>query len=69
MFDLRLNAKGETYLKFVKRPRMPFERGFWVEIAHESSKEAGYYVDVNRRMGLQVEIDERGTYRALILKD
>lgn len=69
MFELRTNAKGEKYLKYVKRPRLPFERGVWIEVAHESDKECSFFVDINRRMGMQVEIDERGTYRALVLKD
>lgn len=69
MFELRINSKGERVLTYVRRPRYPFERGMWVDIAHENDKEARYYVDLNKRMGLQVEKDEKGFYRALVLKD
>lgn len=69
MFDLCQNAKGENVLIYVKRYRYPGERGMWVEICHENDKEVRYFVDVNRKMGLQVEKDEKGFYRALVLKD
>ena len=69
MFELRTNSKGEKVLVYVRRPRMPFERGVWVEIAHENDKESKFFVNLNRGNGLQVEMDEKGFYRALVLSD
>lgn len=69
MFELTTNAKGEKVLVYVRRPRMPFERGMWVEIAHENDKEARFLVSLNRQHGLQIERDEKGFFRALVLKD
>lgn len=69
MFDLKKNAKGETVLVYADRYRYPFERGLWVEICHESEKEASKLVDFNKGMGVQVEKDEKGFFRALVLKD
>jgi len=69
MFDIKINSKNEKVLVYSGRPRFPFERGMWVDVAHENDKEAKHFVDLNRQMGLQVEKDEKGFYRALILKD
>lgn len=68
MFELR-NVNGKKGLVFVKRDRYPGERGLWVEIGHEDEKNINSYVEFNRKNGLQVEKDERGFYRALVLKD
>lgn len=67
MFDLQKNSKGENVLIYVKRYRHPFERGMWVEICHESDKEANFFVKMNRSSGMQVEKDEKGFWRALVL--
>jgi hypothetical protein len=69
MFELHENLKGEKVLVYVDRPRHSGERGMWVEIGHENEREIKYVVDFNRKNGLQVEKDERGFYRALVLKD
>jgi len=69
MFDLKKNSKGEKVLVYVKRHRNPFERGLWAEICHESHVNAERFVELNRKMGLQVEKDENGFYRSLVLKD
>lgn len=67
MFDLHVNSKGEKVLKYVKRYRRPFERGLWVEIGHEKDKEITHLVKTNEQLGLQVEKDDKGFYRALVL--
>jgi hypothetical protein len=69
MYELRMTSRGNKVLVYVKRERRFNERGMWVEICHENDKEARFYTDFNRRNGLQVEKDERGFYRALVLKD
>jgi len=69
MFDLQYNLKGERVLVYTKRDRYPGERGMWVEIGHEKEKNINFFVDFNRRQGLQVEKDDKGFYRALVLKD
>lgn len=69
MFDLQKNSKGEDVLVYVERYRYPFERGLWIEICHENDKQAEYLIKVNRQMGLRIEKDEKGFYRALVLKD
>ncbi len=67
MFDLYFNANGDKFLKYTKRWREPFERGLWVEIGHESDKEISRYIEANRLNGLQVEKDDKGFYRVLVL--
>lgn len=69
MFELHQNLKGENVLIYIKRDRRPGERGLWVEIGHENEKNINFYVDFNRQQGLQVEKDDKGFYRALVLKD
>lgn len=69
MFELQYNSKGQKFLVHVKRERRPGERGIWVEIGHEREKDINFYVEFNRKQGLQVEKDEKGFYRALVLKD
>jgi hypothetical protein len=69
MFDLHYNTKGEQILVYVKRDRRPGERGHWVDIGHEGDKNIKFYIDFNRNNGLRVEKDEKGFYRALVLKD
>jgi hypothetical protein len=69
MFELHHNLKGEKVLVYVRRDRYPGERGHWVDIGHEGDKNIKMYVDFNRNNGLQVEKDEKGFYRALVLKD
>ena len=68
MFEIRVSAKGERKLFFVERRRNG-ERGIWVQICHSEDKQASYYVALNKEFGLQVEIDEHGFYRTLVLKD
>lgn len=69
MFDLHFNSSGEKVLVYAKRDRLPGERGLWVEIGNEKDKNIEFYVNANRNLGLEVEKDEKGTYRALVLKD
>jgi hypothetical protein len=69
MFDLHFKANGEKLLKYTDRNRYSGERGMWVEICHENDKECKFLLDFNRKFGLQVERDEKGFYRALVLKD
>lgn len=69
MFDLEYNLKGDKVLVYTKRDRRPGERGMWVEIGHEEDKNVKFYVDFNRSNGLQVEKDDKGFFRALVLKD
>lgn len=69
MFELHSKTNGDKVLKWVKRPRLPGERGLWIEIAHESDKGANSLVELNRKAGMQIEKDDKGFYRALILKD
>lgn len=69
MFDIQINGKGQKVLVYTKRYRLPGERGMWVEIGHERDKEANFLVEFNRRNGMQVEKDEKGFYRALVLAD
>jgi len=75
MFELA-EHNGKTYLKYVDRkklleeqPQRKFDRGLWVEIGHYRDKDIQFYIDANRALGLRVEVDENGTYRALVLKD
>lgn len=68
MFELRSSLSGEKCLFYVKRHRYPGETGQWVEVCHYTDKESAYFVKANREMGLEVEIDEHGMYRALVLK-
>lgn len=69
MFDLHFNSTGEKVLVYVRRDRRPGERGLWVEIGHENEKNINFFVKANKNLGLQVEKDEKGFYRALVLKD
>ena len=69
MFDLYTTATGKNILVYKKRSRYEGERGHWIEIGHESFKNINFFVEYNRANGLQVEKDEHGTYRALVLKD
>ena len=69
MFDLHVNEKGEKVLKYIKRYRRPFERGLWIEIGHEKDKDVTRAIEVNRQAGLQVEKDDKGFYRALVLSE
>jgi hypothetical protein len=69
MFDLQYSLKGERVLVYTKRDRRPGERGVWVEIGHEKEKNIRFFVEWNERNGLQVEKDDKGFYRALVLKD
>lgn len=68
MFDLYFTSKGERVLSYVKRDRLPGETGMWVEICNENDKEASYLVMFNRQHGLQVEKDDKGFFRALVLR-
>lgn len=38
-------------------------------LGHERDKDINFYVEFNRKNGLEVEKDEKGTWRALVLKD
>ncbi|MCX9024661.1 MAG: hypothetical protein OIN85_01030 [Candidatus Methanoperedens sp.] len=76
MFELRYGSDGRKVLVFVRRDelseeeqKIPRPRGMWVEIGHEREKEINYFIEFNRSQGLQVERDERGFWRALILTD
>lgn len=69
MFELETGPKGETVLVYVRRDRFPGERGHWIEIGHETDKEITSLVSFNRVNGMRVEKDEKGYYRALVLKD
>jgi hypothetical protein len=69
MFDIHHNLKGEKVLVYTKRDRRPGERGMWVEIGHENDKNIAFYVKLNRNIGLEVEKDDKGFFRALVLKD
>lgn len=69
MFELQLNGKGQKVVTYVDRDRYPGERGHWVEIGHENDKQINSLVEFNRHNGLQVEKDQKGFYRALVLKD
>lgn len=69
MFDLKQKSSGEKILVYVERYRKPFERGLWAEIGHENEKDIERCIEINRQMGLTVEKDENGYYRALVLKD
>lgn len=69
MFELHTNTKGEKVLVYVNRFRRSGERGIWVEVCHSNDKEAVYFVNTNRQLGVEVEIDEHGMYRAHVLKD
>lgn len=68
MFELRINTRGDKVLFFVEGSRN-IVRGKWVQICHREDRQAEYYVSLNKEFGLQVEIDENGFYRALVLKD
>lgn len=69
MFELRENAAGNKRLFYTDRYRKPGERGTWVEVCPRDHEQAEYYVEVNRQLGLQVELDQYGKYRALVLVD
>jgi hypothetical protein len=69
MFDLQYNLKGEKVLVYSDRLRYAGERGYWVEIGHDRDKDINFYIDFNRKNGLQVEKDTKGYWRALVLKD
>lgn len=69
MFDLEYSLKGERVLVYTNRDRYPGERGLWVDIGHEKDKNINFFIDFNRNNGLQVEKDENGFWRALVLKD
>lgn len=68
MFDLHFSSDGNKYLKWVERDRYPGERGLWIEICRDTDRERDFLVETNRKVsGLQVEIDDRGIWRALVL--
>lgn len=67
MFELKLNSKNQKILVFTHRPRT--QRGIWVEIGLKLDPEMQHLVDLNREMGIEVELDETGKYRALVLRD
>jgi hypothetical protein len=69
MFEIRENTKGERILFYVDRPRRSSERGMWIEVCRETDKQCDFFVSINRELGVQVEIDQYGTYRALVLGD
>ena len=69
MFELVFTADGQRYLKWFHRQRRPGERGEWVEIGRKHQHRMEEIVRINRAQGLEVEIDDRGIYRALVLKD
>lgn len=67
MFDLHHNISGDRVLVYNRRYRVPGE-GMWIEVCHENDKEADIYVQTNRNIGLEVEKDEDGYWRALVCK-
>jgi hypothetical protein len=69
MFEVALDPRVGPYLKWVDRPKRSFERGLWVEIGHQREPGIQRLLEINRAIGLEVLIDENGTYRALVLKD
>lgn len=68
MFELRI-VDGQKILVYVNRFPRSGERGMWVEVCHSNDKEAQYFVNTNRQLGAEVELDEHGMYRAHVLKD
>lgn len=69
MFELHFTADGQKYLKWVDRRRFPGERGLWVDIGKATDRGINQIIEINRSHGIEVEIDDRNTYRALVLKD
>lgn len=69
MYELYQKKNSNPVLVWTQRVRMPFERGFWVEVGHEREKDIERIVAINKNEGIQVEKDEKGFFRALILKD
>lgn len=70
MFDLHFSSDGTKVLRWVERSRHPNERGMWVDICRDTDKGRDLLLRINREVGgLQVELDDRGTWRALVLKD
>jgi hypothetical protein len=68
MFEIQYSVKGNKVLVWVDRSRVAGESGTWVEIGHEEHKDIEYHVEMNRSLGYEVEIDEKGYYRALVLR-
>ena len=70
MFDLHFSSDGTRVLKWSNRARYPGERGLWADICRDDDKERDFLIRVNREIGkLQVEKDDRGFWRVLVLKD
>lgn len=70
MFDLHFSADGTRVLKWTERDRYPGERGLWIDICRDDDKEKEFLIRTNREVGkLQVEMDDRRIWRALVLKD
>ena len=69
MFDIRLDKNGEPFLKWTEQKKPFGEKGHWVEIGRVDDKELAHVVDVNRRNGMLVLVDDRGIYRALVLTE
>ena len=69
MFELFIDEKGRRYLKWVARNRRPGERGIWVEIGGMRDRGIKEIIAVNRSARHQVEVDEHGAYRALVLSE
>lgn len=67
MHEVKVNAKGKEYLKWVEgRSRT---RGIWVPIGRADERGIEELVSRNQGLGLKVLIDEKGVYRALVCKD
>jgi hypothetical protein len=70
-FEIHPDKSGFPYLKKVERRRNTQEegRGKWVSIGKATDGGIERVIELNRRNGMIVLIDEDGTYRALILTD
>ena len=69
MYVLKNFKKRGKVLVWEDRGRTEGEKGIWVEVGHEDHSDVELHVEVNRANGLQVEKDEKGWYRALVLRE
>lgn len=67
MFELKTDKNGDKTLFYTEKYQVG--RGKWVPVAHSNDKQCQWYVNINRELGLQVEIDEHGQYRAWVLSE
>lgn len=70
-FEIHANDLGKPYLKKVERRRnIQLEgRGSWMPIGKITDTGINRVIELNRKNGLLVLVDQDGVYRVLVLTD